>query len=296
MTEELNRPSTQEGTPDNAMSDNAMSDEVMSDEVVPKEAMADRAVSDHRVRKRFVRSTRRSRLAAWRRLGHISGPRLTRGNLLAAGITVLLGLALVAQVQSTQAGDLEELRQDDLIALLDDVTARADSLDDEVRRLELDRDRLAGGENDVAAAQAAQSRLDSYQILAGTVAAVGPGIEVLVRDPERELTTTALIDMIQELRDGGAEAIQIGKVRVVASTWVEVRRDTLTVDGTTVTEPYSVKAIGDPHTLAGALAIPGGFTDNVRRNGGSVDAEERDEVTLDALHQPAPQKYAQPVP
>ncbi len=260
------------------------------------EGTADPPASDHRVRRRFVRSTRRSRLAAWRRLGHISGPRFTRGNVLAAGITVLIGLALVAQVQSTQAGDLEELREEDLIALLDDVTVRADALDDEVRRLELDRDRLAGGEAEVAAAQAAQDRLDSYQILAGTVAAVGPGVEVRVRDPERELTTTALIDMIQELRDGGAEAIQIGDVRVVASTWVEARRGTLTVDGTTVAEPYSVKAIGDAHTLAGALAIPGGFTDNVRRNGGTVDVEERDEVTIDALHEPSPQKYAQPVP
>ncbi len=214
-------------------------------------------------------------------------------------ITLLLGVAVVAQVQSTQAGDLTNLPEDDLIALLDDVTVRADSLQEEVQQLERDRDRLAGGQDDAAAAAAAaaaQSRLDSYQILAGTVAAVGPGIEVLVQDPDRELTTTAIIDMIQELRDGGAEAIQIGDVRVVASTWVEARRDTLTVDGMTVEEPYRVLAIGDSHTLAGALAIPGGFIDNVRRNGGSVDVQERPEITLDALHVPSTPAYAQPVP
>ncbi|MGB3828618.1 MAG: DUF881 domain-containing protein [Ornithinimicrobium sp.] len=199
-------------------------------------------------------------------------------------------------MQSIQAGDLEELPEDDLIALLDDVTVRADNLQDEVQQLQRDRDRLIGGEDDAAAAQAAQSRLDSYQILAGTVPVVGPGIEVLVRDPDRELTTTAIVDMIQELRDGGAEAIQIGDVRVVASTWVEARRDTLTVDGVTVPEPYRVLAIGDSHTLSGALAIPGGFTDNVRRNGGSVDVQEREEMTLDALHVPNTTGYAQPVP
>ncbi len=235
-------------------------------------------------------------MAAWRRLRHLSGPRLSRGNLLAAVISLLLGVALVAQVQSTQAGALTDLPEDDLIALLDDVTVRADSLQEEVQQLEQDRDRLVGGQDDVAAAQAAQSRLDSYQILAGTVAVTGPGIEVLVRDPDRELTTTAIIDMIQELRDGGAEAIQIGDVRVVASTWVEARRDTLTVDGMTVEEPYRVLAIGDSHTLAGALAIPGGFTDNVRRNGGTVDVQERPDITVDALHVPSTPAYAQPVP
>ncbi|MGB7447899.1 MAG: DUF881 domain-containing protein [Ornithinimicrobium sp.] len=236
------------------------------------------------------------RAAAWQRLKRLSGPRLTRGNLLAAGITLLLGLALVAQVQSTAASDLEELREEDLIALLDDVTSRADNLEDEVRRLEEDKARLAEGDDDAAAARAAQGRLDSYQILAGTVPVAGPGVEIVLRDPDGELTTTAMIDLIQELRDGGSEAVQIGDVRVVASTWVEMRRDTLVVDGTSVEAPYVVEAIGDPHTLSGALAIPGGFIDNARRNGGSVEVTEQQDMVLDALHEPTPHQYAQPVP
>lgn len=240
-------------------------------------------------------TSRLKRLAAWRRLGHLSKLRLTRGRLLAAGVLLLIGLALVAQVQSTQAGDLEELREEDLIALLDDVTVRADNLRDEVRRLELDKERLSQGD-DAAAAEAARSRLETYQILAGSVPVVGPGVEMVVRDPDNGLSTTAVIDMIQELRDGGAEAVQIGEVRVVASTWVELRRNTLVIDGMTVPQPYRVLAIGDSHTLAGALAIPGGFTDNVRRGGGSVDVIEREEVRVDALHQSRPHQYAQPVP
>ncbi len=262
----------------------------------PKEPKAPKSTSDHGTTARWVASTRRTRSAAWRKLRAISGPRMTRGNVLAAGITLLLGLGVVAQVQSTQAGDLEELRQEDLIALLDDVTGRADNLENEVRQLEFDRDQLAGGQDDDAAESAAQDRLANYQILAGTVPVVGPGIEIVVRDPERGLDTTTMIDLIQELRDAGAEAIQIGDVRVVASTWVEVRRDTLVVDSVNVTEPYRVLAIGDSHTLSGGLAIPGGFSDNVRRSGGSIDVFERDEITIDALYAPTERKYAQPVP
>lgn len=262
----------------------------------PKAAKPPKSTSDHGTTQRWVASTRRTRAAAWRRLRSISQPRLTRGNVLAAGITLLLGLGVVAQVQSTQAGDLEELRQEDLIGLLDDVTVRADNLEDEVRQLELDRDRLAGGQDDDAAARAAQSRLESYQILAGTVPVVGPGIEIVVRDPDGGLDTTTIIDLIQELRDAGAEAIQIGDVRVVASTWVEVRRDTLVVDSVKVTKPYRILAIGDSHTLSGGLAIPGGFSDSVRRSGGSVDVAERDELSIDALYSPTERQYAQPVP
>jgi uncharacterized protein YlxW (UPF0749 family) len=236
------------------------------------------------------------RRVAWRRLSTISKARLSRGTLLAALLTLLLGLALVAQVRSTQTADLENLRETDLIALLDDVTDRADRLEDEVRSLEQDRSRLESGGGDAAAAQAAQSRLESYQILAGTVPVSGPGVSVRVSDPEGEVTTTMMIDLVQELRDAGAEAIQIGPARVVATTWIGVDEGRLTVDGQPVAAPYSVVAIGDGHTLAGALAIPGGFNDSVRRVGGEVQVTEGEELVIDAVHEPPTLEHARPVP
>lgn len=237
-----------------------------------------------------------TRRTAWRRLSTISSPRLSRGNLLAALLTLVLGLALVAQVRSTQTADLESLRESDLVALLDDVTARADQLEEEVRTLEQDKSRLEGSGGDAAAAQAAQSRLESYQILAGTVPVSGPGVAVRITDPEGELSTTMMIDLVQELRDAGSEAIQIGPVRVVASTWIGVEDGVLTVDGQPVAAPYRVIAIGEAHTLTGALAIPGGFNDSVRRVGGTVEVEEDTDLTIDAVHEPATPEHARPVP
>ena len=53
-------------------------------------------------------------------------------------------------------------------------------------------------------------------ILAGTVAAEGPGIVVTIDGVD---DAALLLDTVQELRDAGAEAIQLGDVRVVASTY-----------------------------------------------------------------------------
>jgi uncharacterized protein YlxW (UPF0749 family) len=237
-----------------------------------------------------------TRRTAWRRLSTISRARMSRGNVLAALLTLVLGLALVAQVRSTHTGDLESLRESDLVALLDDVTARADQLEEEVRSLEQDRSRLEGSGGDAAAAEAAQSRLESYQILAGTVPVSGPGVTVRITDPEGALSTTMMIDLVQELRDAGSEAIQIGPVRVVASTWIGVEDGVLTVDGQPVAAPYRVVAIGEAHTLAGALAIPGGFNDSVRRVGGTVEVNEGANLTIDAVHEPGTPEHARPVP
>lgn len=238
---------------------------------------------------------RPSRGLAWRRLARISRLRLTTGNALAALVTLLLGLALVAQVRSTQAGDLESLRESDLVGLLDDVSERAQRLRDEVRTLEIDKERLEGSQGDAAAEEAARSRLRSYQILAGTVPVTGEGVSLLVTDPQREIATTVVIDLVQELRDAGAEAIQIGTVRVVASTWVQVDVEGLRVDGELVDAPYRVTAIGDSNTLSGAMAIPGGFIDKVRRVGGEVDVSEGEQLIIDAVHDVEELKFARPV-
>ena len=227
----------------------------------------------------------------------MAAQRLSRGNLLIAGLTLLLGLALVAQVRTTQSEGLEDLRESDLIALLDDASTRADTLETEIARLESDRARLEGAQGDTAAREAAQQRLDSYRVLAGTVPVTGPGVTILVGDSGRTVTPTMVLDLIQELRDAGAEAIQVGSVRVVASSWVGVSaNDRLTVDGTELESPYRVVAIGDAHTLAGALAIPGGFNDSVRRVGATVETNEGESLTIDALHEPAEPRYARPVP
>lgn len=219
------------------------------------------------------------------------------GQLVAAVLTALLGVALVAQARVTDEAGLSQLRQTELVALLDDATNRVDALEDEVRQLEADRQQLQGSQGDEAAAEAARQRLESYQILAGTVPVQGPGISVRVDDPGSVVTQTQLLDGIQELRDAGAEAIQIGSVRVVASTYVSTdTQGRVLVDGTPIDHPYSITAIGDPHTLAGSMAIPGGFSDSLRGAGASVTVIETENLQIEALHQPTPDRYARPVP
>lgn len=223
--------------------------------------------------------------------------RPSRGSLAIAVILLALGLAVVTQVRSTQEEGLAGLRQADLIQLLDDVSTRADNLEREITELERTRADLTEGDGGAAALASAQQRLEAYQVLAGTVPVEGPGIRLRVSDPGRGLSAEDLMALVQELRDAGAESIQIGSVRIVASSWFGTTPDgALTVSGTVVTAPYEVRAIGDSHTLSGAMAIPGGFNDVVRRSGGTVDVTPDDQVLIDALHHPSEPRYAQPVP
>ncbi|MCK9924467.1 DUF881 domain-containing protein [Frankia sp. AgPm24] len=111
---------------------------------------------------------------------------------------------------------------------------------------------------------------DEVAVLAGTVPVTGPGLELTIRDPKGSVDASVLLDALQELRDAGAEAIEIAGVRVGVSTYVADHPGLgLVVDGRSITAPYVLRVIGDAHTLDRALRIPGGVLDTVAAREGA---------------------------
>ncbi|MDT5355334.1 MAG: hypothetical protein QOJ56_3866 [Mycobacterium sp.] len=220
---------------------------------------------------------------------------------LAVLLCLLLGVAIATQVRQTNSGDsLDTARPADLLVLLDSLRQREATLNTEVAELQSTlTDLQASGSSDQAAIQNAQARLAALSILIGTVGATGPGVTVRIEDPGPGVAPQAMLDVLDELRAAGAEAIQIGDgrqaVRAGVDTWIVGAPGTLTVDGKTLMPPYSVLAIGDPPTLAAAMNIPGGAVDSVKRVGGTMSVQQGDKVDITALRQPKPRQYAQPV-
>ncbi|BCZ24465.1 DUF881 domain-containing protein [Mycobacterium senriense] len=220
---------------------------------------------------------------------------------LAAMLCLLLGLAIVTQVRQTESGDsLETARPADLLVLLDSLRQREGTLNTEVNELQNTLNSLqASGNNDQAAIQSAQSRLAALSILVGAVGATGPGVTITIEDPGPGVSPEAMLDVINELRAAGAEAIEVNdahqSVRVGVDTWVVGVPGSLTIDSKTLSPSYSILAIGDPPTLAAAMNIPGGAQDAVKRVGGRMSVQQADRVDVTTLRQPKPHQYAQPV-
>ena len=220
---------------------------------------------------------------------------------LAALLCLLLGIAIVTQVRQNESGDsLETARPADLLVLLDSLRQREATLNAEVSELQNTLNSLqASGNNDQAAIQAAQARLAALSILVGAVGATGPGVTVTIDDPGPGVSPEVMLDVINELRAAGAEAIEINdahqSVRVGVDTWVVGMPGSLTVDSKTLSPPYSVLAIGDPPTLAAAMNIPGGAEDSIKRVGARMSVRQADRVDVTTLRQPKPHQYAQPV-
>lgn len=233
----------------------------------------------------------------WRRLMSIARPRATKANAFAAMLTILLGFAVATQVRQNQVLGLESLRQSELVTILDNATGLSARLDQNTRELQATRDELiSGSAGGAAAVSAAQKRLDALRVLAGTAQARGPGIRMTIGDPGAKVTPPLLLDAIEELRDAGAEAIQVGGVRVVASSYFGLSGSRVEIDATAITEPYVILAIGNPQTMSSAMEIPGGLSENVRQLGASITINEATELTVGALHTLREPRYARPVP
>lgn len=219
-----------------------------------------------------------------------------RAQLVVAVLLAALGFAAVAQVRLTRTDDnFTGARRDDLVSLLDSLSGAADRAQQQISDLEQTRrDLLNTSQRRSAAVAEERARLNVLQILGGTVPAVGPGVIVTISDPDAAVTAPILLNGVDELRDAGAEAIEVNSVRVVASTSIVDRDGVLVADGTELHPPYVIDVIGSSHTLAEAVKFPGGLSDEVEQVGGTAAVEQAEVVKVASLHTVVPPEYSQP--
>ncbi len=146
----------------------------------------------------------------FRLLLNAARPRASRPQLIGALLCGLLGFGLATQVHSTSGAGFTTARQSDLVDILDSLSSRSDQLRAQIATEQTALAKLTGGNDQTQTAlEEAQQRLATLQILAGTAAATGPGIDLHITDPAHHVTADVLLETLEELRDAGAEAVQI---------------------------------------------------------------------------------------
>jgi uncharacterized protein YlxW (UPF0749 family) len=221
-------------------------------------------------------------------------PRVTRAQLIVALLLFGLGLGLAIQVRSTSdTGALRGARQEDLVRILDELDDRTQRLEDEKARLEAQRTELENSSDQ--AEEARRQTLEKERqlgILAGTVAAQGPGITLTIDDGAGAVESDMLLDAIQELRAAGAEAIQVNGVRVVADSYFSGDAGDIEVDGRKIKAPYRFKVIGKPQDLEPALNIPGGVVQTLEKEQATATVTRSQKIVVDALRPAERPDYA----
>ncbi len=181
-----------------------------------------------------------------------------RSQLALTAIAILLGLLVVIQLRAQQAGTgLETQSSQDLTLLIANLTTRNDQLRGEAADTQRQLDAIAAanarGETSVGRLR---GDLERVRIWSGEDPATGPGIRVLLFGG---VPAEAISELVNELRNAGAEAIAVGGVRVVAGTIAAGPVGALSIANTALGPRIEVLAIGNSAALTGGLTRAGGL-------------------------------------
>jgi uncharacterized protein YlxW (UPF0749 family) len=178
-----------------------------------------------------------------------------------------------------------------LVADLIDSNAR---LRQEIELLETELATLDDAERGGTVLQSLVDEVNNLRIANGLIEVSGPGVQVIVSGP---ISVLDLHDLINELRNAGAEAIALNGRRLVAWSAISTDGERVTVDGAPVEAPYWLEAIGDAATLEVALNRPGGLVNLLQQAGASVSVsvEQLDKLTLSVYDQPFEFAYGEPL-
>jgi uncharacterized protein YlxW (UPF0749 family) len=181
----------------------------------------------------------------------------TRSQLTIAAVALVLGLLVVVQLRSQAEGSgLAQLSSQDLTVLVANLNTRNDQLRQEGSNLERELATLTAnrsrGDASVDEIAADLARVRGY---AGLDAVGGPGVTISIRGA---IDGAGVEELINELRNAGAEAIAIGGIRIVTGVVVTGTSGDAQVAGERLGDGFELDGIGAPDKLTGSLTRSGG--------------------------------------
>lgn len=155
---------------------------------------------------------------------------------------------------------------------------------------------------DKEAAVLLESELEKSRNLVGKNAVQGEGIIVTLEDVEVGkngiIRDDDLIELVNELKAAGAEAISINGHRIINTSYIiELATGFISINGERKeVSPYVVKAIGDITYLESAISQKQyGFIDKTINSGKNVTLEKSDNIYIEAYSKTFEFKYAKEV-
>ena len=216
----------------------------------------------------------------------VRGPAIRdiRNQATVAAVAFLLGVLVVVQLRAQTGGSaLQAMSAQNLTTLVANLNTQNDDLRAEIGTLTTQlnglRTNQQNGDTSVGQLRTELGRLRAW---GGLDPVAGRGVSITVSG---RIEAGAISNLLNELRNAGAEAIAIADIRVVGRTTVSGQPGALDVDGFALPDPFTIRAIGKPETLVGSLTRVGGivaqlsFTDP----GATVEVQPSDQrMTLPA--------------
>ncbi len=210
-------------------------------------------------------------------------------------IVFTLSMAITLQIKTVNnSGKVGTTPQENKLRdlLLKDKENYAKLEELELKREEtLDRLREDASKNDQRAKET-KEKLNDINKKLGLTELSGVGIKITVSDAviKKESTTidyaqlivhdTDILQIINILRNAGAEAISVNNQRIVANTGISCIGVVIKINEEKIGSPYTIKAIGNQDNLESAINMAGGIKELLRSYGLNIEVQRDDNVSI----------------
>ena len=201
-------------------------------------------------------------------------------------IALILTMVIFIQFKTVKETDItaiETMREAELRTELSSWKAKYDEIS---AKLEETEDKISNYRNDIENNEKNSKLLDQEyadtEKYLGYTDVQGEGIQVVLDDTEyKQVQSSDILSLVNELRLAGAEAISINDERVVSTTEI-VNVDTrfVIVNGKRVVAPFTIKAIGDKKYLESEISIKGGYIDEIKAKEITINYSVEDKLTI----------------
>lgn len=193
----------------------------------------------------------------------------------------------VKTISQTDISELEIMRESELKTELTSLKTKYDEViakmqETNTKILEYEEASIEGKE----ASELLEKELKETEDLLGKNDVTGEGIIIKMSNKGiNEINSEDLLDLVNILRNAGAEAISINEQRIVYDTYiVDINeKNYITINGEYIVSPYTIKAIGNTTYLESSVAQKSyGYIDKQISEGKEVMLERMESITIQA--------------
>lgn len=222
-------------------------------------------------------------------------------SVMSGFITLLLVSCIFIQfrtVDESKELDIEGMRDDELKTQIATYKSKYEETMEKYQenKNKIDEYTTAVNENKETT-EILDNELKQARELLGLTEVSGTGVIVTLTDTDEALsayTADDLLDLVNELKYAGAEAISINDNRIVNLSDIVVINDGLIVmyGDIRISSPYQVKAIGDSKYLMSTLSMKNsGYIDRIEASGMKIEVEQKNNIDIKAYHKDIESKY-----
>jgi len=126
-----------------------------------------------------------------------------------------------------------------------------------------------------------QDEIKNNNDVLGITDVTGPGVVVTIKSNNIDNQIKEDLDsIINELKNAGAESIDINGERIVFNSVISCKDNVIEVNGVSIQSPFVIQAIGDSKLMYSALMRPGGYIELLNNRGKKTEVLKANRINI----------------